>query len=134
MRRVVGSMIGVERVHNDGIAFGLLGNLGVLVTLVTAAAVAAITFAFLRSADPDWSTVLGTALLLGGAVGNLIDRLRFGYVTDFVTIGRWPTFNVADAAITIGTGILLMTSLFKSPPTPVQSRADRALVVDERRA
>jgi len=54
--------------------------------------------------------VLG--LVLGGAVGNLIDRLRFGYVTDFIDVGLWPAFNIADSAITIGV-ILLAYSLLR---------------------
>ena len=61
---------------------------------------------------------LGLALVLGGALGNLIDRVRFGYVTDFIPVwfGNWafPSFNVADSAITVGAGLLIIDALFVS--------------------
>ena len=87
---------------NTGGAFSILENQGFLLTI---AAVIGITvlIVYLRYL-PLGSTLLkvGLGLDMGGAVGNLIDRLRFGEVTDFMDVGFWPVFNLADSAITIG--------------------------------
>jgi signal peptidase II len=88
-------------VHNPGVAFGFLGGGGLPVLLVTAAALALLIGYFARHPERPllW---LPTGLLLGGAVGNLLDRLRQGYVTDFIHFPHWPAFNVADMCITGG--------------------------------
>jgi signal peptidase II len=62
---------------------------------------------YLRSGTPPWWQSIGVGLLAGGAAGNLADRARLGYVVDFVSVGRWPNFNVADSAITVGAVILI---------------------------
>lgn len=70
-----------------------------------------------RTRRGDWRTALPLALIVGGAVGNLIDRLRFGHVTDFVQVyhGDWyfPAFNVADSAISVGAVLLIAFGLFE---------------------
>jgi signal peptidase II len=87
---------------NSGGAFSILANQGLLLTI---AAVIGITIlvVYLRYL-PMESTLLkvGLGLDMGGAVGNLIDRLRMGEVTDFIDVGAWPVFNIADSAITVG--------------------------------
>jgi signal peptidase II len=87
--------------RNRGVAFGLFADGGLLVGLVTAAALAALLVFFVlnRRRALAW---LPTGLLLGGAVGNLIDRLAEGAVTDFIKLPAWPAFNLADMAITFG--------------------------------
>lgn len=99
----------VDLVHttNDGVAFGALGGGGLLVGLVVGAAVAALLtyFAFNAGRPLVW---LPTGMLVGGALGNVIDRIRAGAVTDFLKLPHWPAFNVADAAITIGVVLLLI--------------------------
>ncbi len=94
---------GVELVNtrNTGVAFGLFSGGGVAVTLITLAALAALLAFFARNLDRPlvW---LPTGLLLGGAVGNLIDRLGGEGVTDFVKLPAWPAFNLADVCITVG--------------------------------
>jgi signal peptidase II len=87
--------------RNRGVAFGLFADGGLVVALVTAAALAALlTFFVVNRRRPlAW---LPTGLLLGGAVGNLIDRLREDAVTDFIKLPAWPAFNLADVAITFG--------------------------------
>jgi signal peptidase II len=94
-------------VHNRGVAFGFLGGGGLPVLLVTFAALAALIAYFARHPDRRllW---LPTGLLLGGALGNLLDRLRQGYVTDFVHFPHWPSFNVADMGITFGVVALVL--------------------------
>jgi signal peptidase II len=104
---------GVELVHvrNRGIAFGLLDDAGSLVLVLAAVAFAALLGVFLAASDRRglW---LPIGLLAGGAVGNLIDRIHEGAVTDFVDIGPWPSFNLADVEITIGVVILVWMYAF----------------------
>ena len=93
-------------VHNPGVAFGFLGGGGLPVLLVTAAALTLLVGYFARHTQRRllW---LPTGLLLGGAVGNLLDRLHQGYVTDFIHFPHWPAFNIADVCITGGVVVLV---------------------------
>jgi signal peptidase II len=94
--------------RNRGVAFGFLPGDPVAVTVVIALALAALLayFALHTSRPLIW---LPTGMLLGGALGNVIDRLRAGYVTDFVKLPLgWPPFNLADVSITLGVLILLL--------------------------
>jgi signal peptidase II len=102
--------LGLTLAHNKGVAFGLAGGAGVGLVLVTAAALALIVFVFSREpAKPGmW---VATGLLAGGALGNLIDRLAAGEVTDYIDIGSWPPFNLADVAITIGVVLMVLIYL-----------------------
>lgn len=92
---------------NDGVAFGLLGGGQAAVVIFTVVAVAVLLFYFGRHSKRSllW---LPTGLLLGGAIGNLIDRLTYDSVTDFIKLPLWPVFNVADIAITVGVIILVI--------------------------
>jgi signal peptidase II len=87
-------------VRNDGIAFGALGGSALVLVLVVGALIGIVVF-FSRNAERPLAW-LSTGLLLGGAIGNVIDRVLEGAVTDFLKIPHWPAFNVADTAITIG--------------------------------
>jgi signal peptidase II len=106
---------GIElvHVHNRGVAFGLFVNGGLLLVLVGGAAVTALLVFFLTHSRRPlvW---LPTGLLLGGAAGNLIDRLDRGYVTDFVDLPAWPAFNLADVCITLG--VLTLLYVLEGPP------------------
>jgi signal peptidase II len=106
----IGTVVRFTRTTNTGAAFGLLRGQGPWFIVVSAAAAIAITvfrreIAKLRNRDQ-----VAYGLILGGAIGNLIDRVRLGAVIDFIDIGirdlRWPSFNVADSAISIGVVIL----------------------------
>jgi signal peptidase II len=105
--------IQLTNVGNTGIAFGLAGGGGtVLVALALLTLVLVIGF-FAR--DPGRRGIwLAIGLLVGGAAGNLIDRIAHEAVTDFIKIGPWPTFNVADIAITLGV-VLLAWALIREP-------------------
>jgi signal peptidase II len=107
----------ITHVHNTGAAFGLFQGQSFLLTIVALLGITGLLVyalviyrRFPLSGNMLGRPVLG--LVLGGAVGNLIDRLRFGYVTDFIDVGLWPAFNIADSAITIGV-ILLAYSLLR---------------------
>ena len=104
--------------RNTGVAFGQLQDGGVIVSLVIAVALGALLVYFARHAGTPliW---LPTGMLLGGALGNIVDRVREGAVIDYVKLPHWPAFNVADAAITIG--VLALLYVLEGPP----SRADR---------
>jgi len=95
--------------HNDGVAFGLAGGSGILVILLASVALVALG-AFIASAPESNLTWISGGLILGGAIGNLIDRVRVGHVTDFILLPGWPAFNLADCAITVGV-VLLAFSL-----------------------
>lgn len=120
-------LAGVEivRVANRGIAFGLLDEAGSLILVLAAVAFASLLGMFLAGSDRRglWVPI---GLLAGGAVGNLIDRIREGAVTDFVDLGSWPAFNVADVAITFGVVILVWMYAFGAEP-----RAEDGYGVDE---
>lgn len=95
--------------HNDGVAFGLAAGGGILVILMATVALIALGF-FIAAAPASNLTWVSGGLILGGAAGNLIDRIRLGHVTDFILLPSWPAFNLADCAITVGV-ILLAISL-----------------------
>ena len=88
-------------VYNKGVAFGLFANQTYLSLVVFGALVLIFIFYRSRLFYGVWGR-LAFGLVLGGAVGNLIDRLRYGYVVDFVDFGFWPVFNLADSAVTAG--------------------------------
>jgi signal peptidase II len=94
-------------VHNTGVAFGVLSGGGAIVLVCTLLALAALVVYFV--AHPGRRGLwVPTGLLLGGAIGNLIDRLMHGSVTDFIKLPYWPAFNVADMSITFGVIALLI--------------------------
>ena len=89
------------RARNEGIAFGALAGGGTVVIAILAAALIGLVVYFVTNSTKRLAW-LPTGLLLGGAIGNIIDRVRIGGVTDFVQFPHWPAFNVADMAITAG--------------------------------
>ncbi len=99
---------GIQLVHvrNTGVAFGFLSGGGALVLLFTFAALAVLLTYFLRHPTRPYLWV-PTGLLVGGALGNLLDRILNGAVTDFIKLPHWPAFNVADMSITFGVLALL---------------------------
>jgi signal peptidase II len=103
--------IDLVRVSNRGIAFGLLDDAGSLVIVLAAGAFAALLVVFL-SASERRGLWLPIGLLAGGAAGNLIDRIHEGAVTDFIDLGPWPAFNLADVEITLGVVILVWMYAF----------------------
>ena len=100
-------------VRNTGVAFSMLSEGGALPVIVGVLAVSALLVFFVTHLRRPlvW---LPTGLLLGGAAGNLVDRLRDGAVTDFIKLPHWPAFNVADIAITLG--VLALLYVLEGPP------------------
>jgi signal peptidase II len=103
-----GVLPGVEIVHvrNEGVAFSRFSGGGTVVAVIVGAALLALLAYFVTHLDRPlvW---LPTGMLLGGALGNVIDRIRDGAVTDFIKLPGWPAFNVADISITFGVVVLL---------------------------
>jgi signal peptidase II len=113
--------------HNTGAAFSFLAGAGGwqrwFFTAVAVLASVVIVHLLRKHADEKWFC-LALALILGGAIGNVIDRVRFGYVVDFVQLHAagiyWPAFNVADSAITVGAVLIVILSFRPQPATSVQ--------------
>jgi signal peptidase II len=119
-RTIIPRVLDLVYTENRGIAFGQLqegGNLGrwFFVVLAAAAAIAVLVY-FLRTSRNDDRVLGACGLLLAGILGNLTDRARLGYVIDFIVLHagswHWPTFNVADASITIGALLLALDLIF----------------------
>jgi signal peptidase II len=100
--------LSIIHVQNTGVAFGLFANQSVFLSIVAVAGIIVVLLFYRYLSAYGILGTLSLGLIFGGAVGNQIDRIRLGYVTDFVLVRLWddvywPTFNVADSAITVGT-------------------------------
>jgi signal peptidase II len=93
--------------HNSGVAFGLASGGGTRLVLLTALALAVVGYVFARNPTRPGMWV-AAGLLAGGALGNLADRVRADAVTDYIQIGSWPAFNLADVAVTAGVALLAL--------------------------
>ncbi len=107
----------LTHIHNSGATFGLFQGQSFALTVAALVVMAILLFyaLFMSRRFPFLENMLSKSalgLILGGAVGNLIDRLRFGYVTDFIDAGIWPAFNVADSAVTVGVILFACSLLF----------------------
>lgn len=122
-RPLVEGLLSLSHVRNRGAAFGILSDAdlpyqSILFAGLSLVALLAIAVYAWRLPATAWLPQLALALILGGALGNLIDRLRLGYVIDFVHVywrdHQWPDFNAADSAITIGVTLLVL-DILRSP-------------------
>ncbi len=102
-------------VWNDGVSFGMLDGFGPWPLVSVALAISAVFFIWMIRAAA-WPPLIAAAMIVGGAIGNIIDRVRFGAVADFLDfhVAGWhyPAFNLADSCITLGIALLLVDSLF----------------------
>jgi signal peptidase II len=122
---VIPGLFDLTHVQNPGGAFGFLATMGpqargVIFILVSALAVAVILWFYLQTPVQQRWLAFGFALIFGGAIGNLVDRLRFGAVIDFIDVYigdlHWPAFNIADSAITVGVAIFAFYVMFRKMP------------------
>ena len=111
--RLVPGFLSLTYIKNDGGAFGILGGSQVLLLFGSAVAVVVVLW-MLFSGKPSRPATVGCGLIMGGAAGNLLDRLSTGEVTDYVHFSFWYIFNAADTAIVIGVGLLFLSAL-RSP-------------------
>lgn len=105
---------------NTGAAFGIFQGFGGIFTVLAIVVAVVILYYFPQVPREDWYLRLAMGLQLGGALGNLTDRLTRGFVTDFVSVGTFPVFNVADASISIGVAILVVGMWLKDRQNPSQ--------------
>jgi len=120
--QLVGSYLQIIRGENRGGLFGILQGSAPLLALLSVGVILALVIYHERERLPRVSPLtVGVGLLIGGAIGNLIDRVAFGYVLDFIDVGvgslRFWTFNIADAGISLGIVILLVDTLWRSRST-----------------
>ena len=115
---VLGDLVRFTLVHNTGAAFGLFPGSRTAFIVFSVLAILVIAVLYLRMAERRRSELVALGALLGGALGNLHDRVRQGFVVDFIEIGidrfRWPVFNVADIAVTGGVALLLLVMARRS--------------------
>ncbi len=116
---VIRNFLHMTLVHNTGIAFGLFKNQGVVFIVIPIVAIVLLIYNiyYYKNNGEKLSRVyiIAFSLILGGAFGNLIDRILFGYVIDFIDLRIWPVFNVADSAITIGAVIIAIKCIPWAP-------------------
>ena len=116
----------IVHITNSGAAFGLLQGSGPLLVIVSIIGMAAILIYLF---NPEFAHPLmraGLAFMLGGAIGNLVDRIRSGEVVDFIKLPNWPAFNVADSAITIGVLLLVWALLTDTTGKDTESTAEKS--------
>jgi signal peptidase II len=114
---IIGDLVRIAKTYNDGGLFGLFDATAPILAVASLVVIAILVVVQARSGPrASWFTTVALGLLLGGAIGNLIDRIRYGYVIDWVDMGiggwRFYTFNVADSAISVAIVLLLLTALF----------------------
>jgi len=136
---LIDGLLSLSHVRNRGAAFGILSTADlpfqpVLLSALSLGALLAIAYYFIRLPPAARLPRVALALVLGGAIGNLIDRVRLGYVVDFVHVywreHAWPDFNVADSAITVGVVLLILDILRESRagrPAGAEKRAEAGL-------
>lgn len=103
----------VRHWYNTGAAFGLFQDGNLIFTILAIIVSLVIVYYFPRAERRDWWLRLALAMQFAGAVGNLIDRLLFQHVTDFISVGNFPVFNIADSSISVGVAILALGAILK---------------------
>lgn len=109
---IAGDWVAIEYAENRGAAFGVFSGLGPLLVLASIVILLVLLGQYRRAPHPRLWRSVALGAIAGGAVGNLLDRVRLGYVVDFIAVGSWPNFNIADSAITIGVGLMLLGTGF----------------------
>jgi signal peptidase II len=123
--KVIAGFFDIVHINNPGGAFGLLASLSpqwraIIFLFISSVAVGLIFYFYVKTPQSHPWLAAGFALIFGGAIGNLIDRLRFGFVIDFldfyISKYHWPAFNIADSAITVGLAIFLIHIVLRKMP------------------
>ena len=94
--------------YNTGVAFGMFQDHGIIFKVLNSIIAAMILIFYPKLSENDWFLKVALSMQFGGAVGNLIDRFTIGHVTDFISLGNFAVFNVADAAVTLGVGVMII--------------------------
>jgi len=94
--------------HNTGVALGLFQDQNLLFTILVSIIALIIFIFYPKLTEGDWFLMIALGMQFGGSIGNLIDRITVGHVTDFFSVGKFPVFNIADASVTVGVGIMIL--------------------------
>jgi len=94
--------------YNTGVAFGMFQDRSMLFAILNSIISIIIFIYFPRLTEGDWFLKIALSMQFGGAIGNLIDRITIGHVTDFISVGNFPVFNVSDASVTVGVGVMIL--------------------------
>ncbi len=132
---VIEGYVRLRYTQNTGAAFGIFSDSTGILSIVSLVVIVGIVVAFVRLGNPSWLSVLAAGLVIGGALGNLTDRIRLGYVRDFIEVYRpqltinntvytFPVFNTADSAITVGVILILVGLLFGKTGEPALAEID----------
>ena len=121
---VIKNIFHLTYVNNTGAAFSMLRGKILFFTVFSSAVIIALVYALIKLPLEKRIRLL-LALIIGGATGNLIDRVRFGYVVDFLDFRVWPVFNIADCAIVVGVAILAFIITFSKDPERLLSNNRR---------
>lgn len=108
---------------NTGAAFGIFQNANMPLLILSILISLVVVWLYFKSEDEPLAFRISLAMMLGGAIGNMIDRIRFGFVTDFIAVGSFPVFNIADSAVTVGVAIMLIAML-------IHERKTKSIAID----
>jgi signal peptidase II len=111
--------------QNTGAAFGMFQGFGTVFAVLAVVVAIAILYYYPRVPSSEWALRVAMVMQMGGALGNLIDRLTVGTVTDFVSVGTFAVFNVADASISVGTAILILAVWISERKQKKQAQAEQ---------
>lgn len=121
----------IVHINNSGAAFGMLQGFADIFAILAVVVIVIILIYFPRIPSNEWALRLALGLQLGGALGNLIDRLRYqGHVTDFISVATFPVFNIADASISIGVAILILSVWLTERGKPTSNTAGNSVSED----
>lgn len=107
--KILGDFFQIVHWRNTGAAFGLFQNANLVLLIVSIVIVLAVLFYYQGVKTNAWLAKISLSLIVAGALGNIVDRIKFNYVIDFLAFGRFPVFNVADSAVTVGAFLMLIT-------------------------
>ena len=129
---LIGDWLRLIYTRNTGIAFGLFPSLAQIFIVTSILITAGALYAYVYHLPNEKLAIqIAIGLIAGGALGNISDRLRLGYVVDFISVGWWPVFNLADSSVTIGVMILAIYLMFASDaPAPRSVPQDDGLLRD----
>ncbi len=120
----------IIHINNTGAAFGLFKGANTIFMILAVLVSGAIVYFYPSISRKDWLMRVALSMQFAGAVGNLIDRILFGHVTDFISVGTFPVWNVADASITVGVAILLI-GMWVQEKREKMVKAEEALVIQK---
>lgn len=94
--------------YNTGVAFGMFQDKNLLFSILALAISVLLIIFYPKLTEEDWFLRIALGMQLGGSLGNLIDRITIGHVTDFISVGNFPVFNIADASISVGVAVMIL--------------------------